>query len=145
MLFTDRENDEPELIQTSNYFDNANLSIEMSTKMYSFNCQSINAKIDELKIKIMQCKAINCQFSAICLQETWLSGNADTSLLQIDGHTLISRGKTCSAQGFEFIIHCYFVFKEVVGLRYAAHLGCAIHSLQWSTIFRIGRHSAGYN
>ena len=104
MLFTDRENDEPELIQTSNYFDNANLSIEMSTKMHSFNmlslnCQSINAKIDELKIKIKQWKAINCQFSAICLQETWLSGTADTSLLQIDGYTIIYKGKTCSAHG----------------------------------------------
>ena len=25
------------------------------------------------------------------------------------------------------------------------HIGCGIHSLQWSTISRIGRHSAGYN
>ena len=25
------------------------------------------------------------------------------------------------------------------------HIGCGIHSLQRSTIFRIGRHSAGYN
>ena len=25
------------------------------------------------------------------------------------------------------------------------HIGCGIHSLQWSTIPRIGRHSAGYS
>ena len=25
------------------------------------------------------------------------------------------------------------------------HIGCVIHSLQWSTIPRIGRHSAGYS
>ena len=25
------------------------------------------------------------------------------------------------------------------------HIGCGIHSLQWSTIPLIGRHSAGYN
>ena len=25
------------------------------------------------------------------------------------------------------------------------HIGCGINSLQWSTIPRIGRHSAGYN
>ena len=25
------------------------------------------------------------------------------------------------------------------------HVGCGIHSLQWSTIHRFGRHSAGYN
>ena len=25
------------------------------------------------------------------------------------------------------------------------HIGCGIHSLEWATISRIGRHSAGYN
>ena len=25
------------------------------------------------------------------------------------------------------------------------HIRCSIHALQWSTISRIGRHSAGYN
>ena len=25
------------------------------------------------------------------------------------------------------------------------HIGCGIHSLQWSTIPRIGRHSTGYS
>ena len=47
MLFTDRDNDEPELIQTSNYFDNANLSIEMSIQMHSFN----NYKLSKHKRK----------------------------------------------------------------------------------------------
>ena len=63
------------------------------------NCQSINAKFDELKIKLHQWKSINCEFNAICLQETWLLENADTSLLQLDNYTLISRGKTCSLHG----------------------------------------------
>ena len=60
------------------------------------NSQYFDAKIDQLKIKIQQYKNDNCEFSAICLQETWLDSNADTSLLQIDDYTLIPQGKTCS-------------------------------------------------
>ena len=63
------------------------------------NCQSINAKFDEFKIKLHQWKSINCEFNVICLQETWLLENADTSLFQLDSHTLISRDKTCSLHG----------------------------------------------
>ena len=38
-------------------------------------------------------------FSALCLQETWLSDDSDTSMLNINGYTLISQGKICSAHG----------------------------------------------
>ena len=41
----------------------------------------------------------NIKFSAICLQETWLSDEADTRLLQLDGYTLIHIGKRCSSHG----------------------------------------------
>ena len=41
----------------------------------------------------------NCVFDAICLQETWLSNDADTSLFKIEGYKLLSKGKTCSAHG----------------------------------------------
>ena len=37
------------------------------------------------------------EIHAICLQETWLSENSDTSLLHIDGFNLIMQGKICSA------------------------------------------------
>ena len=55
-----------------NYFDDTSLVKKLSTKTNSFNvlslnCQSINAKIDQLKIKLKQWKNLNCKFSVICL------------------------------------------------------------------------------
>ena len=39
------------------------------------------------------------EFSAICLQETWLSSDFDISLFKIHGYNLISQGKMCSSHG----------------------------------------------
>ena len=61
------------------------------------NCQSLNAKIDEIIIKLDTLRTFLCEISALCLQETWLKDDYDTSLLQIDGYTLISQGKICSS------------------------------------------------
>ena len=96
--------DESELFQTSNYYSEESMADIFSANINSFNilslnCQSINAKIDELKIKLNEMKNRNCVFDAICLQETWLSNDADTSLFKIEGYKLISKGKTCSAHG----------------------------------------------
>ena len=38
----------------------------------------------------------HCFFGAMCLQETWLSNNSDTSLLRLDGYNLISQDKICT-------------------------------------------------
>ena len=65
--------------------------------MFSMNCQSLNAKVDELRILFHELENSNCFFDAICLQETWLDKNSDTSLLAIEGYNLISQGKLCSA------------------------------------------------
>ena len=65
----------------------------------SLNCQSLHAKIDQLKLYLHYFNESSVHFSAICLQETWLSDNTDTSQLQLEGYTLISKGKSCSAHG----------------------------------------------
>ena len=39
------------------------------------------------------------KISVLCLQETWLSADADLSLLQLPGYTLISSGKSYNAHG----------------------------------------------
>ena len=65
----------------------------------SLNCQNLNAKIDHLNIMVTNLKTSKLSYSAICLQETWLSDISDTFLLQIDGHSLISVGRICSAHG----------------------------------------------
>ena len=38
-------------------------------------------------------------FGAICLQETWLSSDADVSLLHIPGYKLIHQGSKCTRHG----------------------------------------------
>ena len=65
--------------------------------IFSLNCQSLNAKFDEIKIQIETFRNSGCEISAFCLQETWLGEDYDTSLLQIEGYTLISQGKICSS------------------------------------------------
>ena len=72
--------DELHLLQKSQYFDDESLVKQLTKKTNTFkilslNCQSINAKIDQLKIKLQQYKNGNCEFSAICFQETWLDSN----------------------------------------------------------------------
>ena len=96
--------DESKLFQTSNYYSEESMADIFSANINSFNilslnCQSINAQIDELKIKLNEMKNRNCVFDAICLQETWLSNDADTSLFKLEGYKIISKGKTCSAHG----------------------------------------------
>ena len=63
----------------------------------SLNIQSLKAKFDLLHIFVQQLR--NHEFSAKCLQESWLSNVADTSLYQLEGYTLILQGKTCSQHG----------------------------------------------
>ena len=64
----------------------------------SLNCASINTKFDELNIKTQQIHNNGTEIHAICLQETWLSENADTSLLHnYYTFNLIMQGKICSA------------------------------------------------
>ena len=63
------------------------------------NVASLNAKFAQLKIYVELLKTHNCELSIICLQESWLSDNMDTSLFQLDGCTLLSLGKICNGHG----------------------------------------------
>ena len=100
----DRRDDdnEIEVINQSPYFDDEHLikcqqNNHNSFLIFSLNCQSLNAKFDEIKIQIETFRNGGCEISAFCLQETWLGEDYDTSLLQIEGYTLISQGKICSS------------------------------------------------
>ena len=101
----DHPDDEPNIVQMSSYYDDDSLNNLFRDKKKSFcilslNCQiinkeifGINATFDQLNIKVQQLKGNGYEFSAIFLQETWLSSDSDTSLLKIDGYNLISQGK----------------------------------------------------
>ena len=65
----------------------------------SLNVQSINAKFDNLFPIINNLSASGLYFGAICLQETWLSSNADISMFHIPGYKLIHQGFRCTKHG----------------------------------------------
>ena len=96
--------DEPNIVQISSYYDDDSFKNLVKDKGNSFcilslNCQSINAKFVQLTIKVQQLNSNGYEFSAICLQETRLSSDSDTSLIIIDGYNLISQGKMYSSHG----------------------------------------------
>ena len=88
--------EEPDLLQHSHYVNNDSLIQTLKDKVDVFKCislniQSLNAKINQLRIYCEQLKMANCKVDAICIQETWLKEGACDSHLQIEGYTLISK------------------------------------------------------
>ncbi len=62
----------PQTISHSSYYDSKNISTTLQTcknkfTIFSTNIQSINAKIDELRLFIEHLKTFNFMFSAICI------------------------------------------------------------------------------
>ena len=90
-------------VKLSPYVDMHELSKKLFTaksnfSIISLNAQSINAKFDEFQIAI---NAINKmqQISVICIQESWLSSECSTKLIELSEYQLISKGKYCSNHG----------------------------------------------
>ncbi len=88
----------------SPYYDFNKLSSVLRNKQNSFsifgtNIQSINAKFTELKIFIKMFNKLKYSFSAIYVQESWLSENDDTSQIQLEGYQCIAQGKSSSCKG----------------------------------------------
>ena len=105
----DKSTDEFDLIKHSPYYPDGNIpkggSINTGIlNILSLNCASINAKIDEIKIKLQEINNNGTEIHALCMQETWLSDDSDTSLLQIDDFNLIPQGKICSAHAGLLIV-----------------------------------------
>ena len=68
--------------------------------------QSINVKFDNL-YAIMNNLSASGQYSgAVCLQETWLTSDADVTLFDIPGYKLIHQVSRCSTHG-GLIINLY--------------------------------------
>jgi hypothetical protein len=94
----------PTLFSHSPYFDDTGFIDLMKEKAQSFkvlslNCQSINAKINELRLYLNFYEMNNITISAICLQETWLGSDFNQCLLEFDNYNFISKGKHCSTHG----------------------------------------------
>ena len=67
--------------------------------VFSLNKQSINAKFDYLSALFKDLSAKGVGFSAICLQDSWLSKEDDENFFQIPNYNIIHQGKTCSGHG----------------------------------------------
>ncbi len=98
------DSDRPQIICHSPYYDaNKLLSTLKKSKdefsVFSTNIQSINAKFDELKYFVEHLKTFDFEFSAICIQESWLTVGDDRSQIQLEGYQCIPQGKSCSTKG----------------------------------------------
>ena len=84
------------MIRNSPYYDNEQFTKLIKKKqgnklftILSTNIESVNAKIDELIIFIETLREVNFEFSAICIQECWITDDTNLNHIQIEGYTLI--------------------------------------------------------
>ena len=126
---TENEDNEPSLIQPSRYIDLSNIDDFIKNNKNSFtvlslNAQSISAKFDELVIFLHTLQETNnFSFSAICLQECWLTKNTDFTQFALPGYKLASLGQECSKRGgLLTYIHDEFSFKELKNSKSAKNL-----------------------
>ena len=87
-----------ELVKHSQYFSETEFQ-KLQFKndrlgIMSLNCQSINAKFDELQLFINRFSKVE-EIRVVCLQETWTSENDDISLFQLPSYKLFHKGKKC--------------------------------------------------
>ena len=107
------------LYKPSNYFTQEQLTTMSKNftqhfSVLTLNCQSINAKFDTLVLLVDQLRQNNFEFSAICLQETWLENDSDLSIFQIENYVCISQGKHCCHHGGLIIyLHERFNFQKL--------------------------------
>jgi len=109
------ENDQIQIIKHSSYYDNDKLNSLIKSNNNSFsilstNIQSLNAKFDELNIFVNDLRDKHFEFSAICIQESWLSNTDDTDQFNLDNYSLITQGYTCSSKGG------LYIFAKIIGL-----------------------------
>ncbi len=103
------------IIQHSSYYDFEKLTSTLNSfknkfSIFSSNIQSINAKIDEHRIFVKCLQKYNFIFSAVCIQESWLSEVDDTSQILLEGYKCIIQGTFCSAKGGLIIYLLYLTY-----------------------------------
>ena len=77
----------------------------------SVNIQSLNSKFDGLMAILSCLEKYDLHFSAVCLQETWLTDSHDVSIFSMPGYRLINAGKSCSECGGLLIyVHDWFSY-----------------------------------
>jgi hypothetical protein len=88
------DEEEPEVFHPSSYHNVDEFIDLLKSKqnvftVISLNIQSLNAKLDQLRLYVEMFKINACNVSAICLQETWLDDTSDLSYFEIPVTTLL--------------------------------------------------------
>ena len=74
----------------------------------SINCQSLNAKFDDIKLLLNVFTQHEQRIQVVCLQETWIEDASllDLSLFQIHDYNLVTQDRYASAHaGLALYIH----------------------------------------
>ena len=100
----DIEDNEPQIIQHSSYYDIDSFKKLISNhnnifSVLSLNIQSINAKLSELETFVEELLNVQFKFSVICLQECWICDQTDTCTFQIPGYDCVAQSKSSSERG----------------------------------------------
>ena len=88
----------------SPYVDTIDLKEVLSTTkekctVFSLNVRRINSKFKYLYPLLLDLCNNDIGFSAICVQESWLSDDTDLSQINMPNYNLIHKGKQCSGHG----------------------------------------------
>ena len=96
------------------YFDSSMEVHKNNLNILSLNCQSLRAKIDNIRILIENCNANANVIDLIVLQETWLNDTEDIGWLDIPGFTLLSKAKYVSNHGgLAIYVNELITYKEI--------------------------------
>ena len=104
----ENEDNEPVPISHSPYhstddFLNTLKQFDSDFIVITLNAQSIRANFSEIQILTHQLSEAGIEIGAICVQETWMASDADTTQLQLDDYKLISQGHSATTHGGLFI------------------------------------------
>ena len=114
----DEQLDELNTMTRSSYIDTADLKDALaSTKdkftVFSLNVQSINSKFILIYPLMLELNNADTAFSAIGLQESWLTDDSDLSQYQLPNYNLIHQGKQFSGHG-GLLIYLHKRYSHVV-------------------------------
>ena len=77
----------------------------------SLNCQSLNAKFDDILLLVEELRQPHSEFSIICLQETWQDQKIDISSFYIQNCNCISEAEHYTSHGGLLIyVHTSYIY-----------------------------------
>lgn len=115
---------EPNMVVSSPYWnvnEAANLlkSTPDAFSVFSLNSQSIRAKISLLKIFLHELESVDCSFSAICIQESWIDDNSDLSSINLENYKLINQPyRVSSHAGLIIFLRNDYTYKNIISPLY---------------------------